>query len=74
MRRKTIAATAPIDEAQILASAYAERVQELFKIFAEAVNTGEPERDAVVKFRRALLTARRVYAAAVDATREPNAA
>ncbi|MFZ2004849.1 MAG: hypothetical protein WB697_24460 [Stellaceae bacterium] len=60
----------PPNEADILAGAYAERVRELFKVFAEAVATGEPERDAVLRFRRGLITARRVYAAALEAAKE----
>jgi hypothetical protein len=58
------------NDAEIVAGAYAERVRDLFKVFAESVATGEPERDAVVKFRRGLLTARRVYAAAIEAMQE----
>jgi hypothetical protein len=58
------------DDAEILAGAYAERVRDLFKVFAEAVYTGEPERDAVVRFRRGLLAARRVYAAAIEAVKD----
>jgi hypothetical protein len=54
-------------DAEIIAGAYAERVRDLFKIFAEAVYTGEPERDATVRFRRGLDSARRIYAAAVEA-------
>ena len=60
------------DDVAIVAGAYAQRVHELFKIFAEAVYTGEPERDAAVRFRRGLVSARRVYAAAVEAMKEDN--
>jgi len=58
------------DDAAIIASAYAERVRDLFKVLTEAVYTGEPEREAVVRFRRGLTSARRVYAAAIEAMRE----
>jgi hypothetical protein len=58
------------DEAEIVDAAYAERVRELFKVFAEAVYTGEPERDATVRFRRGLISARRVHAAAIEALKE----
>jgi hypothetical protein len=58
------------DDAEIIAGAYAERVRDLFKVFAESVATGEPERDAVIRFRRGLVTARRVYAAALEAMKE----
>jgi hypothetical protein len=59
------------DDAEIIGASYAERVRELFKVFAEAVYTGEPERDAVIRFRRGLSSARRVYAAALEAMKEP---
>jgi hypothetical protein len=58
------------NDAEIVASAYAERVRELFKVFAESVYTGEPERDAIVRFRRGLASARRVYDAAVEIIKE----
>jgi hypothetical protein len=58
------------DDAQIIARAYEDRVRELFKTFAEGVFTGEPERDAVVRFRRALASVRRVRDAALEAAKE----
>jgi hypothetical protein len=58
------------DDAAIIAGAYSQRVHELFKIFAEAVYMGEPEREAMVRFRRGLISARRVYVAAVEAMTE----
>jgi hypothetical protein len=58
------------DEAAIIAAGYAERVRDLFKVLAEAVYTGEPERDAVVRFRRGLVSARRVYTAAIEALKD----
>jgi hypothetical protein len=57
-------------DSEIIGGAYAERVRDLFKVFAEAVYTGEPEREAAVRFRRGLLSARRVYAAALEAMQE----
>jgi hypothetical protein len=53
------------DETEIITAAYQERVKELFKVFAETVYTGEPERDAVARFKRALLSVRRVHALAL---------
>jgi len=61
------------DDAQIIARAYEDRVRELFKTFVEGVFTGEPERDAVIRFRRALMSARRVYATALQASKEADA-
>ena len=58
-------------DAQIIAAAYAQRVMELFRVFAEAVATGEPDRDAVVRFKRGLLSAQRVRDLALDAAKEP---
>jgi hypothetical protein len=62
------------NDAQIIARAYEDRVKEVFKNFAEGVFTGEPEREAVVRFRRALLSARRVYAAAIEAMQDADKA
>ncbi len=58
------------NDAAIVAGAYAERVRDLFKVFAESVATGEPERDAVVRFRRGVSSARRVYAAAIEVMKD----
>jgi len=58
------------NDVEILAGAYAERVRDLFKVFAEAVAVGEPEREAIVRFRRGLIAARRVYAAALEAMKD----
>ena len=63
------AESAPSDAA-IVAGAYAERVRDLFKVLAESIYTGEPERDAVVRFRRGLASARRAYAAALEAVKD----
>ena len=67
----------PVDgspsDAEIIAAAYAERVTNLFRVFAEAVATGEPDRDAVVRFKRGLLSARRVRDLAMDAAKEDGA-
>jgi hypothetical protein len=58
------------DDAEIIIAAYAVRVTELFRVFAEAVATGEPDREAVVRFKRGLLAARRVRGLALDAAKE----
>jgi hypothetical protein len=61
------------DDAHIIAAAYAERVKDLFKVFAEAVATGEPDREAVIRFKRGLLSARRVRDLALEAAKEDEA-
>jgi hypothetical protein len=48
------------DDARIIATAYAVRVTDLFKVFTESVAAGEPDRDAVVRFKRGLISARHV--------------
>ncbi|HEV2186614.1 MAG TPA: hypothetical protein VGR70_05380 [Stellaceae bacterium] len=58
------------NDAQIIAAAYADRVTDLFKVFAEAVATGEPDRDAVVRFKRGLIAARRVRDLALEAAKD----
>jgi len=57
-------------DTEIVAGAYAERVRDLFRVLAESVATGEPERDAILRFRRGLVSARRVYAMAVEAMKD----
>jgi len=58
------------DDARIIAAAYADRVTELFKVFAEAVATGEPDREAVIRFKRSLISAQRVRDMALAAAKE----
>jgi len=58
------------NDAEIIAAGYAERIKELIKVFAESVYTGEPERDAVIRFRRGLISARRVYVAAIEVAKD----
>jgi hypothetical protein len=59
---------------EIIAAAYAARVTDIFRVFAEAVATGEPDREAVVRFRRGLLSARHVRDLALGAAKEESAA
>ncbi|HVH78119.1 MAG TPA: hypothetical protein VM782_01915 [Stellaceae bacterium] len=65
-----MAADGALDDAEIVAAAYAERVRDLFKVFAEAVYMGESERDAAARFRRGLISARRAYVAAIEVLRD----
>jgi hypothetical protein len=58
------------EDARIIAAAYAGRITDLFKVFAEAVATGEPDREAVVRFKRGLLSARNVRDLALAAAKE----
>ena len=44
--------TAASDETRIIETAFEARVRDLFKVFAEAIYTGESERDSAVRFRR----------------------
>jgi hypothetical protein len=57
-------------ERQIIAAAFEDRVRELFKTFAEVVYTGEPEREAVARFRRGLISAKRVRDLALDVAKD----
>ena len=61
------------EDARIIAAAYEERVKDLFKVFAEGVATGEPDRDGIVRFKRGLLGARRVRDLALAVAKEPDA-
>jgi hypothetical protein len=58
------------DDARIIAAAYADRVTDLFKVLAEAVATGEPDREAIVRFKRSLMSARHVRDLALAAAKE----
>jgi hypothetical protein len=57
------------EDARIIAAGYEERVKDLFRVFTEAVATGEPDREAVVRFRRGLISARRVRDLALEAAK-----
>jgi hypothetical protein len=41
-------------DADIILTAYADRVTDAFKVFAENLNTGQSEQECVMRFRRAL--------------------
>jgi len=58
------------DDLEIISAAYADRLKELFRVFAEAVQTGEPDREAVIRFKRGLLSVRRVRELALAALQE----
>jgi hypothetical protein len=58
------------NETRIIEGAFEHRIHDLFKIFAEAIYTGEPERDAATRFRRGLVSARRARAAALEVAKE----
>lgn len=60
------------DDARIIGAAFAERVKDLFKVFAESVATGEPDREAVIRFRRGFLSAKRVRDLALETVRDAN--
>lgn len=55
---------------RVINAAFEERVRDLFKVFAETVYTGEPERNAVTRFRRGLVSARSVRDAALAAAKD----
>jgi hypothetical protein len=62
--------TAASDETRIIETAFEARVRDLFKVFAEAIYTGESERDSAVRFRRGLVSARRARTAALEVAKE----
>src|SRR5690348_16890830 len=66
----TMADTLAHDETRIIETAFEDRVRDIFKLFAEAIYTGEPERDAAARFRRGLVSARRARAAALEVAKE----
>jgi hypothetical protein len=62
------------EDARIIAAAYEERVKDLFKVFAEGVATGEPDREGIIRFKRNLLAARRVRDLALDVAKDADTA
>jgi hypothetical protein len=56
-----------IREERLVFAAYDERVKELFKVFAEGLAQGEPERPSQERFRRALRFAQRARNLALQA-------
>ena len=60
----------PHDDAEIIYSAYAERVSEAFKVFAENVATGQSADACKERFRRALEIVRKTRDLALQAATE----
>jgi hypothetical protein len=57
-------------ETRIISAAYEERVKELFKIFTEAFYIGESEKVTVDRFRRGLLSAKKVRELAMETAKQ----
>ena len=60
----------PRSAAQIIETAFEDRVRDLFKLFVESVYTGEPEAASAARFRRGLESAKRVRAMALTVAQE----
>jgi hypothetical protein len=58
------------DDAAIIQAAYAERVSEAFKVFAENLATGQSEQACTMRFRRALELVRKTRDMALRAATE----
>ena len=56
-----------LHEERLVIAAYDERLKELFKVFAEGLAQGEPERSSQDRFRRALRFAKRARNLALQA-------
>jgi hypothetical protein len=63
-----------IREERLVFAAYDERVKELFKVFAEGLAQGEPERPSQERFRRALRFAKRARNLALQALQQEKSA
>jgi hypothetical protein len=61
------------DEARIILAAYEERMKGLFMVLAESLAIGEPERAIADRFRRALRSAKRARALALQAAADEQA-
>jgi hypothetical protein len=63
-----------IHEERLVFAAYDDRVKELFKVFAEGIAQGEPERSSQERFRRALRFAQRARNLAMQAVQQEKSA
>jgi hypothetical protein len=63
-----------LHEERLVLVAYDERIKELFKVFAEGIALGEPERASQDRFRRALRFAKRARNLALLAVQEEKTA
>jgi len=63
-----------IYEDRLVFAAYDERVKELFKVFAEGLAQGEPERPSQERFRRALRFAQRARNLSLQALQQEKSA
>ena len=61
-------------EERLCLAAYDDRVKELFKVFAEGLAQGEPERPSQERFRRALRFAQRARNLAMQAVQQERSA
>jgi hypothetical protein len=61
-------------EERLVFAAYDDRVKELFKVFAEGLAQGEPERSGQDRFRRALRFAKRARNLGLQAVQAEKAA
>jgi hypothetical protein len=63
-----------LHEERLVFAAYDDRVKELFKVFAEGLAQGEPERSSQDRFRRALRFAKRARNLGLQAVQAEKAA
>ena len=63
-----------LHEERLVFAAYDDRVKELFKVFAEGLAQGEPERPSQERFRRALRFAQRARNLAMQAVQQEKTA
>lgn len=59
------------NDADIIFAAYADRVTDAFKVFAESLGSGQSEQSCVMRFRRALEMVRRARDLALQAAAGP---
>jgi hypothetical protein len=73
-KRRGMADADDIHEERLMFAAYDERVKELFKVFAEGLAQGEPERPSQERLRRALRFAKRARNLALQAVQQEKSA
>ena len=62
------------DDAEVIQVAYQDKVRDIFKVLAEGLSVGENERACQVRFKRALLLAKKARDLALAAARDEDSA
>ena len=62
------------DDVEVIQAAYQDKVRDIFKVLADGLSVGENERACQVRFKRALLLAKKARDLALAAARDEDSA